>query len=293
MDSLWVSNTLVPFSITAGLVLLVLWPTRHSGKRLLQRWGVAEPTDAQKVLAIRYLWQRRIVYLVLVLAAFALETYFGQDTSVPGGVFAPLLAAMVIAELIATLRPVSGVREASLDRRTWRDLVPTWAVVVSAVFVVWTAVLLVMVFLARSWAERYVAEVPVDRAQLAYTSGWSTIGGVVVCVAVLAALVHLAVRRPSVADAQVDAALRTRTARVAVGIGFLLLAGFTIDAQQRMWRLTATADSAHKSATPPPGWLTDNLQQVLEIGSFVAAVIALGCWLTLAMPSRKTPVRAA
>jgi hypothetical protein len=298
VDSLWVSNSLVPFSITAGVMLLVLWPTRHSGKRMLQRWGIAEPAEEQKVLAIRYLRQRRILFVFLFVVSAMAELLWSSraDKGFSFGIFVPLLAAMLIAELIATLRPAGGgVRVASLDRRTWRDLVPTWAVVLSGTFVAATLAVLTLVVLARPWAEQYVADVPREenRGVLEHANAWSTLGWLVGYVALLAVLVFLAVRRPSVPDAQVDAALRTRTARVAVGIGFLLLGGLFDVARGRLGTLQVMASGAHEVGAPPPGYLTEDVRQVLEIAGFVAAVVAFGCWLTLAVPNRKTPVRAA
>jgi hypothetical protein len=279
-------------------MLLVLWPTRHSGKRMLQRWGIADPTEEQKVLAVRYLRQRRILFVLLFVVSAMAELVWSAraDKGFSFGIFVPLLAAMLLAELIATLRPAGGgVRVASLDRRTWRDLVPTWAVVLSAVLVAATLTVLTLVVLSGSWAEQYVADVPraENRGVLEHANAWSTLGWLVGYVALLAVLVFLAVRRPSVSDAQVDAALRTRTARVAVGIGFLLLGGLFDEARGRLGSLQIMASGAHEVGAPPPGFLTEDVRQVLEVAGFVAAVVAFGCWLTLAVPNRKTPVRAA
>src|ERR1044072_7297388 len=220
VDSLWVSNDLVPFSITAGVMLLVLSPTRHRGprtlgaarpvlcpprhsrKRVPRRWGIAEPAEEQTVLAIRYLRQRRIlfVFLFVVSAMAGLLWPSRADKGFSFGIFVPLLAAMLIAELVATLRPAGGgVRVASLDRRTWRDLVPTWSVVLAGTLVAATLALLTLVVLARSWAEQYAADAPREenRGVLQHANAWSTLGWLVGCVALLVVLVLLALRRPS------------------------------------------------------------------------------------------------
>ncbi|HEV7652161.1 MAG TPA: hypothetical protein VGP26_28750 [Actinophytocola sp.] len=296
MDSLWVSNTLLPSLITAAVLLLVLWPTRHSGRRLLQRWGVAEPTDPQSAEAVRYLRRRRILYVVLFLVLPPVVALMSPAVrNGPGNIVIPLLAAMLIAELIATLRPVSGVRTASLDRRTWRDLVPVWAVLVTAVLAAWTVALVVLAFAAQPWANRYAAEIPPDdeagpgtRAELLHPTGWLTLGGVALCLVVLVAVVFLAVRRPAVPGAEVDFALRTRTARVSVGIGFLCLAGLVNDAQNRLVFLQG---AGRHPQSAPPGWLSENLHQSVEIAGFVTLVGALVCWSWLAIPTRKSPVR--
>lgn len=58
-------DTLLFSAMAAAVLLLLLWPTRYSGRRLLQRWGVAEPTEPQCAEAVRCLRQRRILYVVL------------------------------------------------------------------------------------------------------------------------------------------------------------------------------------------------------------------------------------
>jgi len=311
VDSLWVSNTLLPTLITAAVLLLILWPTRHSGKRLLQNWGLAEPTEPQAAEAVRYLRQRRLLYVLLFVVIPLLTGLVwppGADDRPPGNILVPLLAGMLIAELIATLRPVSGVRVASLDRRGWRDLVPRWAVVVTAVLAGWALVLVGLGLAAQPWAQRYAAAIPPDgklsgngwsaeidpvvRTQFLHPDGWLTLGGIAACLIVVTVVVFLAVRRPATNDAEVDRALRTRTARVAVAIGFLWLAGLVNDAQNRLTFLAGTGRGVYR-LPQPPGWLTESLHHVVEIAGFVLLIGALVCWMFLAMPSRKSLARAA
>lgn len=296
MDSLWLSNTLLPSLIAAAVLLLILWPTRHSGKRLLQRWGVDEPTVAQSAEAVRYLRRRRIFYVALfiVLPPVAALVWPEVPDDGPANIVIPLLAAMLIAELVAALRPVGGVRVASLDRRTWRDVVPMWAVIVTAVLAAWTVALVVLAFAAQPWANRYAVRpdglaTQAARVELLHPTGWRTLGGVALGLAALVLVVLLAVRRPSVPDAAVDAALRTRTARVSVAIGFLWFAGLVNDAQNRLVMLAGAGLGAQPR---PPGWLSENLHQTVELVGFGTLVGALVCWMWLAMPSRRSLVRA-
>jgi len=44
------------------LLLVVLWPTDVNGRRLLKKWGVAEPSDEQVAEGVRYLKRRRLLY---------------------------------------------------------------------------------------------------------------------------------------------------------------------------------------------------------------------------------------
>ena len=300
------SNTLLPVLITAVVLLLVLWPTRQSGRRLLKNWGVVEPTGPQIAEALRYLWQRRILYVVLILVlppAADLLLPAVDGNLLPANLIVFLLAAMLIAELIAVVRPVRGVRVASLDPRGWRDLVPRWAVAVLAVLAAVAVVLAVLGLAAQPWAERYAAELPRggppesvaadldNRAQLLEPVGWTTLAGVVVCLIVVAAVVLLAVRRPAVSDAAVDAALRTRTARVAAGIGMAWLAGLAIEALGRLGNLVSIG--AGDSAVPErPGWLASDLGVIYDIVGFVVFIVAIGCWMLVAAPSRGALARA-
>jgi hypothetical protein len=246
----WLETTVLPAAIAAALLLLVLWPTEHSGKRLLQTWGIPRPQPEQIRDAVRYLRQRRFLYVALFLL---LPSLFG---GLPGiGIFVPLLVAMLVAEAIATLRPVSGVRTASLDRRSWRDLVPRWAVRTMAVTAVLTTGLALV------------------------ASAWLALGYVLGCLVLVGGLVALAVRRPSVSDETVDAALRTRTARVAVGIGFGWLATAFNEANQRLQFLAFGGPAPSR-----PVWLAD----AMGPATFVVVALAIVCWLWVAVPSRRS-----
>ncbi|GAB3440127.1 hypothetical protein [Actinophytocola sediminis] len=253
----WLETSVLPAAIAAGLLLLVLWPTKQGGTRLLRRWGVARPEPAQVTAAVRYLRQRRVLYVVLFLL-FPSAAGAVVDTDTPSYlvILVPLLIAMLVAEAIATLRPVSGVRTASLDRRTWRDLVPRWAV-------------------------RTLGAGAVLAVVLAVAGGaWLVLGYVVGCLLLVGGLVALAVRRPAVDDEIVDAALRTRTARVAVGIGFGWLATALPLASRRFQdRWFADQDQFWFE----PG---DEVRTIVHVAVIVAGFV---CWRWVAVPSKQWP----
>jgi hypothetical protein len=260
----WLETSVLPAGIAAGLLLLVLWPTEHSGKRLLRTWGIPEPQPAQIKEAVRYLRQRRILYVAFFLLIPSLSGLIGQAPGV--AFFVPLLLAMLIAEVVATLRPVSGVRSASLDRRSWRDLVPRWA--------------------GRTLAAGAALTVVFAVAGIVAGPGyaWLALGYVAVCVPLVAGLVALAVRRPAVADEAVDAALRTRTARVAVGIGFGWLAtAFSLAAGH-----LRTLTYAGPGTVTQPAWQTGWVIDALDIGETLVVIMALVCWMWVAMPTRRS-----
>jgi hypothetical protein len=241
----WLETTVLPAVLMAALLLLLLWPTRRGGRRLLRTWGIPEPRDDQVGVAVRYLWQRRLLYVVLIVA---LPSLAGLADGLPGaGIVVSLLVAMLVAELVATLRPVSGIRSASLDRRTWRDLVPRWAV------------------------RTFAAALLVTAVAAAVSGTWLALAHVAACPVAVGGLVALAVRRPSAADEAVDAALRTRTARVAVGIG-LGWTGFAFTGVTDRFRVHVTG----------------RLLDAVDITTFAVVVMSIVCWLWVAMPSRRS-----
>lgn len=306
----WLLNTMFPSALAAGVLLLVLWPTQRSGLRLLQCWGLAAPTGPQVAEAVRYLRQRRLLYVALFLTVPPLAGLIwpGASNGSPVNIFVPLLVAMLVAELVATLRPVSGIRVASLDRRSWRDLVPRWAVVAAGVLTVLTVALSVVGLAAQPWADRYGAALPRNdtpqgptgwqvnmsddyRAEIVNSTSWLALGSVALCLAVVAVLVRLAVRRPAVADEAVDAALRTRTARVAVAIGLGWLASAAGLAEQRIDFLIAMGQDSGLPLPARPGWLTPGLGDIMGIVAPLTLLAGIVCWMWLAMPSRRSLAR--
>ncbi|MCT2586461.1 hypothetical protein [Actinophytocola gossypii] len=296
----WLSNTFLPTVIAIVVMLVVLWPTRQGGTRLLRNWGVPEPAGQQVAEAVRYLWQRRRLMVVLFVVVPTLA-----DLVVPAladgtviGIFVPLLAAMLIAELIATLRPVSGVRFASLGPRRWQDLVPRWGVVAFAVPAVLAVGLSWLAIAGQTWADAYAAALPPNddqrwisadyRAEMTNDTGWFTLGSAVLCLVVVATLVHLAVRRPAVPDAAVDAALRARTARVAVAVGIGWLGVAANAAAQRIVFLTDLNVSNGQPLPERPDWLNPGLGDVMNALMLVVLAAALVCWMWLAVPSRRS-----
>jgi hypothetical protein len=267
----WLEHTLLPAALAAGVLLLVLWPTTHSGQRLLKNWGIPDPRPDQVTEAVRYLWQRRILYIVLFLVVPSLANLvLGQGETGPWGFFMPLLVAMLIAELLATLRPVRGVRVAALDPRDWRDLVPRWAVWTMAVMSIVTAGLA---------GYGLTQERPLTTNQ---PNSLAALGHLVACLCVVGLLVWLAVRRPAVADEEVDAALRTRTARVAFGIGFGWVGTALSIAGQRINSLAVVGPDE-----PPLNWF----ENAMNYSGLVALVVSIVCWMWVAVPSRRSLVR--
>jgi hypothetical protein len=171
-------------------ILIVLWPGEKQGERLLKRWGVPDPDDADVALAVRYLKRRRLWYPWLYLAIPPLIGDTGTGTFI-----ATLLLGGLIAELLAQ-RPSRGpVREAVLAPRTLPAIVPAWVLVLGGLAATGSIV------------------------HLALTAHWKPLAVAVGTVVLCAVVTALAVRRPAVGDPRVDLALRRRSARVTIGLG--------------------------------------------------------------------------
>ncbi|MFE5502812.1 hypothetical protein ACFQ73_09660 [Amycolatopsis japonica] len=171
-------------------VLIALWPGAKHGKRLLERWGVPDPDDAEVGLAVRYLTRRRFWYPALFLV---IPPALGDGTA--GTIVTTLMLGGLIAELLA-LRPSRGLRrEAVLARRTLLDLVPAWALVLSGLAVAGSLV------------------------GLGVTGRWTLLAVSAGAAIVSWTIVLLALRRPVDGEPRADLALRRRSARVAIGLG--------------------------------------------------------------------------
>ncbi|WP_238413055.1 hypothetical protein [Saccharothrix deserti] len=277
-------------------VLLVLWPTRSGGRRFLRRWGVPEPDDQQELQAVRYLRDRRLLYPLLFLIIPAGQRMLGlpyPDSSAVRNL-APVIVALLLAEAVAALRPVRGVRVATLARRRWRDLVPRSAMVTFLALGGLAVLFAVIGLLARPWAERSVAMVQADdvlssvsdryRAEMAQPVGWIVLIGVVLGLVAVLGVVRLAVRRGSVADPLVDAALRRRSARVAVGIGIAWMGSMVLPVNNYLGLLRGTA-GLRPPSSPMPGWL-EYTSFVNLVGPLVFLVAVLG-WIFVANPSAR------
>ena len=135
----------VGLAAAMGLVLLlILWPSPRKGERVLARWGVHDPSDAEVADAVGYLKRRRITYPWTFLAVSAgYSTLTGDDSSFLSALLSALVVGALLAELWAQ-RPTRGApRSALLVPRRMRDLVPLWsagAFAVLFVVVVGTAV---------------------------------------------------------------------------------------------------------------------------------------------------------
>ena len=289
-----------------GLLLLVLlWPTESSAVKLLRRWRIAEPTSAQVAEAWSYLRRRRFWYPWIFLAAPVVFGRFGA----PGGdghgyqqMVVTALAALLIAELLA-LRPTRArIRTASLTPRGLFDLVPRWGVTVFAVLIALVVGFATAGIVAQEWAFQFWQTLGPDGSVAIYggsmtvgnpeelgngSGSWTILGATGLCLLAVGAVIGLAMIRPASGDPVVDAVLRTRSARVALGRG-IGLAGPLLNAG--VWRIGLLAQYDHQPTVPPvPGWIPELYRGT----GWVPLAALLGCvlaWIWVANPPAKLPL---
>jgi hypothetical protein len=182
------------------LILILLWPGRKHGLRLLGRWGVTGPSEVDIEESVRYLKRRRFWYpwLLFVIPLASQAIGLRNDGRADWWTVAwTVLLGGVLGELLALRRPSRAHREAMLAHRGVTDLVPAWALTLLGISIAGGVVRTIM---GREWA------------QLGVTIG---------CAAVVAVVVALALRRPAAGDATVDLVLRARSARVATGLAIV------------------------------------------------------------------------
>ena len=307
-------RTALGWGLAGLLLVVVLWPTTATGRRFLRRWGVPEPDDRQTAQAVRYLRDRRLLYPVLFLLTPVVAVPVGRalgfghpDT----GAFrslATVLVALLLAEAAAALRPVRGARSATLARRHWRDLVPRWAIGVLLGLGAVAVLLAAAGLAAQPWADRVAAAIPAggvwrsaDGAVIGTVSeqhyaridlpvSLLALVGAVCGLGVVLGVVRLAVRRRSLTDQRVDAALRTRSARVAVGIGIAWMASMVLVAANRLDFLRGVG--LPQSWSPPaPAWLDHT--SAAGFLALVALLLGVFGWVWVANPSRPSTTRSA
>jgi hypothetical protein len=245
------ASALYLYSVCGLALMLVTWPMAGAGRRVLRRWGdIAEPTADQVAIVVRYLRERRLLVVPLMflapLTARAVPAILGPANDLGSyHLLGSLLVAWLLAEALAAVRPRRGsVRTASLVPRGWP--VPRWAVGLHLGLAV---VAVVFAVVAQPWA-----------------SGWYVILVTLVTVLVVYGIAWLAMVRPAVAPDDVDTALRTRSARVAVGTG-MLLAGLLVAAGGNHLAFLADVGSAG-------GWA----RMIATVGVSTLTVAALLGW---------------
>jgi hypothetical protein len=206
----------------AGLVLtMMLWPTPSTGKRLLKKWEVTDPTEAQVTDAVRYLRKRRLLYPWIYLAG-GLGPDFDDDMTHLAII---VLGGALLAELIALRPSRSAQRVASLVPRGLFDIASKAVLLSYAVIVLGVLV------------------------HLGIQQEWQRVWWLGASVAAVAVVTWAAVARPATGDERVDMALRTRSVHVSAGLG-AAVAAVLIPGKYGFFGLLAWIAMAHTKPRP-------------------------------------------
>ena len=288
--------TLVIYALAGLLVLGLIWPTNRSARKLLTTWRIPEPTVDQVAEALTYLRRRRFWYPWFFLGSPFVMSRFGPTDRGVGQFFVTVLTALLIAELLA-LRPTrAAIRTASLMPRRVFDLVPRWAVACYAVLIVLTVGFGIAGVVVQAWANDFVStlgpngEVPTTDGSTSFVNvteqladgrvPWVHLGATALCLIAVGAVVWLAKVRPSGADVVVDGVLRTRSARVALGLGIAIQGALLIAAMRRIAAIAVYVRYGAPSWTEAFDAWTGWFPLVVLLGSILA-------WIWVASPPAK------
>jgi hypothetical protein len=189
-----VLGTAILAGILGGVILFLLWPGPKQGLKVLRRWGIAQPSDADIAEAVRYVKRRRIWYPWLFFLLPLLAEAAGMTDETTSGLWSvvwTLLIGGLLGELFGLRPQRTSRRTVMLAPRRLIDLVPVAALGALGFAVVGGVVETV---LARQWAE---------------------LGVVLVCALAAVAILVVTQLRPVAGNPVVDQALRVRSARMA------------------------------------------------------------------------------
>lgn len=208
--------TAVPIHLGIAVVLfLAQWPARPPAIRLLQRWGVSDPTDVEIDEARGHLRRRQLAYPLFYLVYSAGILLLLPE---PPPLLALILAIMITGGLFAEvlISWQGGQADAQDDaapRHNARALIPRWAFTLAAVLLGVFALLTGAALLGQTWSVRVIPD-PVPALAC---------GGAAALFS--ATTIWLTVHRPARRAARADAALRLCTARTSLALGMLAVSG--------------------------------------------------------------------
>lgn len=308
-------GNVVTIALIAVALFAVFWTLRSTpaqGQNVLQRWGIAKPTEDQGMIAADYLLQRRKIFPYMAIVVFGLATLgewlFSPSEGVrwDGVLLFSVVASLLVAELIATLRrPTEEKRAATLTPRRFTDIVPRFGLVLLGIqalliagFGAATVAAMPFAEARNAWRQRHLDELQKLGGGDAYLADtnlgpiWFALLAFTLCVVAALCVVRLCqLRGPLTTDLAVDAALRIRSGRVALGTAVLLGSGFIAAVDATWWDMVNAATNAAEltgslaaDLPPVPGWILP-LHGWMQY-STIAGILCLFGWMILISPWR-------
>jgi hypothetical protein len=199
----------------AAMLVLVQWPARPQAIRVLQRWGVSDPSDPEIAEARRFLRRRQLAYPLFYLTySISILLLLPEPPPLLALILAIMITSQVFAEVVITCQSSPAAAAVNpAPRQTARALIPAWAFTLAAVLLGAFALLTGAALLGQAWAVRVIPDpVPALACAAAATLFCAT-------------SIWLTVRRPARPAARADAALRLCTARTSLATGMLAVSG--------------------------------------------------------------------
>lgn len=298
--SAWLGGLLMPTAVVLGIAV-ALWSNRAQARKLVRKWGIADPTHDQIDEVLRYRRFRLAYYPLLFVTFGILFGLFGplgqeQDSSDHAPLLLPMFGCgAVLAELHALHRARRrGLRPVRL---LLADVLSRWGVGLHAALVLLTFVLGLVDLQAQPHITPSVlrlARADGDDGHLGFPIAVPFAGTAVVLLLV-ALVLWSALTRSFSADAEVDRALRIRTARVALGLGIALQLSLLPLAS---WRMGFVADYGTGADLIPTGpetfgldpaavavrdWASQ-INEPVELVIFLSSIVVLLSWIYVANP---------
>jgi hypothetical protein len=286
-----VAPTVVVFVFAA-----VLWADRTQARKLARKWGVSEPTDDQVAEVLRYRRLRLACYPLLyaILGACSgllLPPEQDQDGKPDEGM--ALIAMFLLGAVIAELLTFGRARQPI--RLRFADLVSRWGLGIFG-----TLVVLTFVFgLIDLQAQPHITPNVLLMAEQNKNHGGAPIAvpfaGTVVVVLLVAFVLWSAQARSFSSDAEVDRALRTRSARVGLGLGIGMQLCLLALSSWRMDFLEVYAEGENPLGSDPAetaiGDWAKNTTDLVQPWTFLLTIVALFSWISIANPRRSGKTR--
>ena len=279
----------------------VLWSDHARARKMARKWGIPEPTNGQVDEVLDYRRLRLACYPILFVVIGACNVLFvplqqGQDGNRSDeGV--PLIAMFLVGAVVAELLALPRTRRLPPVRLRFVDVGSRWGAGVLGVVVLMTFVQ----GLVDLQAEPYITPNVLGLAEQNKSHVGAPISvpfaGTAVVLLLVGFVVWSAQTRSFSADAELDRALRTRSARVVLGLGIAMQLSFLALSTWRMEFLGSYATGADLvGADPAETALQDwarGMDDFVELPTFLIAIFALISWIYVANPGRsgKVPQR--
>ncbi|QUH06052.1 hypothetical protein HUO13_16945 [Saccharopolyspora erythraea] len=275
---------------------VALWSDRARARKLARRWGVPEPSADQVEAVLHYRRLRLACYPLLYVVAgvccgLLLPPEPEQADKTGQGGYLALVAMFFFGAVIAELLTVARTRELQPLRLHLADVAPRWGVGLFSALVLATFAFGLVDLQAQPHITPNVLLLAAQNKQHTGAPIAVPFAGTALVVLLVAFVLWSARTRSSSADAELDRALRNRSARVVLGLGIGMQVSLLALVGWRMELLYRFATGADLSGAQPAevvveGWAREMVDLVQPWTLLIVTVGMIG-WLFVANPGKK------